>query len=101
MQKLLLSALLALQALSLSAMDLSMAMFCDDYEAAKAALQRGTPVDKPFCIGQTPLSIAAMKQNGPLIKLLLAAGANTEAQDPGLVKRHPCNVLFMMDVLKK
>jgi len=51
-------------------------------EAARQALQAGAPPDTTNATGQTPLMLAAAHGNAPLVRLLLAAGADARHADP-------------------
>ncbi|MGO9109976.1 MAG: ankyrin repeat domain-containing protein [Thermoguttaceae bacterium] len=55
---------------------------------AQALLQHGTCVDARDKIGETPLMWAVNKGNVPLIKLLINAGADVNAQDHGKYNQH-------------
>ncbi|MGI9595801.1 MAG: ankyrin repeat domain-containing protein [Acidimicrobiales bacterium] len=60
--------------------DLSEAVADGDYEQTRVLLNGGAEPDQPIVQGFTPLMRAAIRDDGPMVKLLVGAGAEIEAR---------------------
>jgi ankyrin repeat protein len=69
--------------LSLTAVELPDAVLADDLGTARKLIQQGANVKAANSYGVTPLSIACTNGNGPMVRLLLDAGADPNTVLPG------------------